>query len=79
MKVTVKFIGPMRKLNHWKSIAKIELAENATGVDLFKALHIDPDETKPSGFLILNGKKLRDQDLIHDGDQIKLLTRTSGG
>ena len=26
MKVTVKFIGPTRKLNHWKSIAKIELA-----------------------------------------------------
>lgn len=79
MKIKVLFNGPVRQLNGWKNVANIELEDGATGYDLCSYFDIVPKKTRLYGFLIRDGKKIPEEEVLHDGETIKVNGKTSGG
>ena len=79
MKIKILFNGPVRQLNGWKNVANIELPEGSTGYDLRDYFKIVPGKTRLYGFLIRDGKKIKEEVELHDGDTIKVNGKTSGG
>lgn len=79
MKIKVLFNGPVRKLNNWKNVSTIELPEGSTGQDLCDYFDIVPGKTRLYGFLIRDGKKIKEEEELFDGDTIKVNGKTAGG
>ena len=79
MNIKVLFNGPVRQLNNWKNIAEIQLPEGSTGHDLCDFFNIIPGKTRLYGFLIRDGKKIKEDEELHDGDTIKVNGRSAGG
>lgn len=79
MKLKVLFNGPVRQLNGWKNVANIELPEGSTGNDLCDYFNIIPGKTRLYGFLIRNGKKVKEDEVLADGDTIKVNGKSAGG
>ena len=79
IKIKILFNGPVRQLNGWKNVANIELPEGSTGNDLCDYFNIIPGKTRLYGFLIRDGKKIKEEEELHDGDTIKVNGKTSGG
>ncbi|MBQ3322725.1 MAG: hypothetical protein K6B42_06555 [Clostridia bacterium] len=79
IKIKILFNGPVRQLNGWKNVATIELPDGATGYDLCDYFNIIPGKTRLYGFLIRDGKKIKEEEELHDGETIKVNGKTSGG
>ena len=79
IKIKILFNGPVRQLNGWKNVANIELPEGSTGNDLCDHFNIIPGKTRLYGFLIRDGKKIKEEEELHDGETIKVNGKTSGG
>ncbi len=79
IKLKILFNGPVRQLNGWKNVANIELPDGATGYDLCDYFDIIPGKTRLYGFLIRDGKKIKEEEELHDGETIKVNGKTSGG
>jgi len=79
IKIKILFNGPVRQLNGWKNVANIELPDGATGYDLCDYFNIIPGKTRLYGFLIRDGKKIKEEEELHDGETIKVNGKTSGG
>ena len=60
-------------------MANIELPDGATGYDLCDYFKIVPGKTRLYGFLIRDGKKIKEEEELHDGETIKVNGKTSGG
>ncbi|MBQ6496337.1 MAG: MoaD/ThiS family protein [Firmicutes bacterium] len=79
MKIKVQFNGPVRQLNNWKNVANIELPDGATGQDLLDYFKIVPKQNRLYGFLIRDGKKMKEEEVLNDGDVIKVNGKSAGG
>jgi hypothetical protein len=79
MKIKVLFNGRIRQLNGWKPSADIELPEGSTGLDLCSHFNIVPGKDRLYGFLIRDGKKMKEEEELHDGDEIKVNGKAAGG
>ena len=73
------FNGPVRQLNNWKNVAEIELPDGSTGLDLCDHFNIVPGKTRLYGFLIRDGKKIKEAEELRDGDTIKVNGKSAGG
>jgi hypothetical protein len=69
----------LKKFAGWKARHILELDEDETLYSALNKLGINMKESKAYGFAIIDGKKIKEDTVLKDGNIIKVFPKSFGG
>ena len=79
MKVTILLQGMLKKFAGWKARHVVEIKENETLYQVLSRLGINANDSKAFGFAIIDGKKIKGDAVLKDGNIVKVFPKSFGG
>lgn len=79
MKITIELQGMLKKFAGWKAKHIVEVPAKSTLFDALNKISPDVTESKRFGFAIIDGKKIKENAPLKEGDKIKIFPKSFGG
>ena len=79
MKIMMEFSSTAKQLNDWQSTKEIELPDGSTTIDVLQYFNTGFTGENGVAFLVINGVKSQAEEVLKDGDHVKVFPKSFAG